>query len=466
MCLNSREVQLYVDMPAAPALNKWLMLFVAVVVTLRVSTGPTANVSFFVLAIFALFGRAQAIHALALCWLFGMLSSGVAAETTLAAVGRYAVFAAAAVSVLIHGGWLMYSVRVSRVTIATVMLGIFLACHSVLFSPIVDVSVLKVLSWTIVTITLFAAWGGLNEEARAQVELQIFAGLVAVLVCSLPLLAVPALGYMMNGTGFQGVLNQPQAFGPTMALLGAWAGARMLDKQRPPWPIVLMVVACLVLVVLSEARTAGLAMVLGLSTAVLVVPWVAHQPMRLMLPGLMSKRFYLVAVAAVIGVALSGAMLTDRIGDYLNKGSRVESTGLVDAYNLSRGNLIDLMLENIELHPLTGIGFGIASYPEAMIVDRDPYLGLPTGASVEKGVFPIAVVEELGFFAAVAVVAWIWMVVRRAGRGGVAALALVMTTLIINLGENIFFSPGGLGLLPLILMTWAGTAKPAQSSTR
>lgn len=442
--------------------SKAVLLMLAVAVTLRLASTSTANLSYFIVAGYALFGRAHVIHALALSFLFSMLSPAIAPEASLAAVGRYAVVAASALSVLMRSGWLgKTALRVGYPTLATLALGALLVGHSVLVSPIVDVSVLKVISWTVVAATLLAAWGSLDDEARNRSAQDIVAGLVAIMVLSLPLLAIPSIGYLRNGAGFQGIFSQPQAFGPTMALLGAWSGARMLAESRPQWRWVLLTGSCLVLVVLSGARTGGLGMVFGLAGAVLLVPALARRPVRVMLPGIRSRRIYLVAGAAMIGALLSGTLLTDRLGEYFSKrGEEVTSIG--GAYQQSRGALITDMMDNIAEHPWTGIGFGIASRPDEMIVDRDPVLGLPTSAAIEKGVFPVALVEEVGLFGAVAVLAWIWMVVRRASRASVTALALVLTTLLLNMGENTFFSTGGLGLLPLILLAWAATAKPMQ----
>lgn len=430
---------------------RYLLLFSGVI-AMRVASGPTANASYLVLAGYALLGRTQAIQALALSWLFSMFNPALVAESTAGSVGRFSIIVAAALSVLLRSGLLGKASRVGVMTMATLTLGLLLIAHSFLVSPIPDVSVLKAISWTLVTATLFAAWGAMNEVDRTRMVNQIFGGLVVVLICSLPLLALPA-GYSRNETGFQGVLGHPQAFGPTMALLGVWAGARLFGEQRPPWLLVLLMGACLVLVVLSEARTAGLALVLGLGSAVVLVPFLSRQPIRRMLPGLGSRRVSLVAGAAVVGVLFSGAVLTDRIGSYIDK--RGGGGGLVQSYETSRGALIDDMLENIRLNPLVGSGFGIASRPDEMIIDRDPVFGLPSGAPVEKGVLPFQVMEELGLVGTLFVLLWLGMAVKRVSRGTVTTLAIVLTVLLLNLGESTFFSPGGMGLLPLILFTWA-----------
>jgi hypothetical protein len=113
------------------------------------------------------------------------------------------------------------------------------------------------------------------------------------------------------------------------------------------------------------------------------------------------------------------------------------------------------MIENIRKHPMTGIGFGIASDPDQMEVGRDPIFNLPVGAPIEKGIMPVAVVEEVGIPGALIVAGWFVLLLRRAARGGIAALAVASTVLFLNLGEANIFSPGGMGLLEIILLAHA-----------
>ena len=96
-----------------------------------------------------------------------------------------------------------------------------------------------------------------------------------------------------------------------------------------------------------------------------------------------------------------------------------------------------------------------------MVISVDPVLGLPVGAAIEKGVLPLAVVEELGIPGALAVLAWIWLLVRRSIKGaGLVPLALLFTALLLNMGEMMLFSPGGMGLLMLVVIGLAASEKP------
>jgi hypothetical protein len=423
---------------------------------LRLASGPTAGLSYFVIAGYALLGRTQAIQALALSWLFTMLSPGIAPAPTAASIGRYAVIAAAALSILLRIKPGESSFRVSPLVLYTLVLGVFLVFHSLYFSAAIDISVLKAVSWTVVVATLFAAWAGLNDDARSTLERQLFGGLIVLVLVSLPF-ALTGTGYLTNGTGFQGILNQPQAFGMTVAFLGGWLAGRLLGSRQPPWRETALLGLCLVLILMSEARTAGLALVLGVMAASVASSRLSGIPVRKMLPGLSSRRLHGLALMAVIGLVLGAPLLSDRLEIYFSK--RSGSTDLLEAADASRGELVDAMLENIEKHPLTGIGFGIASDPTAMKIDRDPLLRLPTGAAVEKGVLPFAVTEELGILGAVLILAWIWMLIRRGAKSGVFALSVLAIVLLTNFGEATLFSAGGMGLLPLILLTWAATGK-------
>jgi hypothetical protein len=143
------------------------------------------------------------------------------------------------------------------------------------------------------------------------------------------------------------------------------------------------------------------------------------------------------------------------INHFITKSGRADVNGVLQAYQDSRGGKIDAMLGNIAEHPLRGIGFGIASDPYFMVVQRDPYFGLPVGASVEKGVAPLAVLEELGVFGAGLVGFWVLRLLTRSARGGLAPFAVCLTALLLNMGEATLFSPGGFGLLPLVLYGWA-----------
>lgn len=431
-----------------------LLLFA---LAMRLASTGTAGFSYLILAGFALLGRTQAIQALALSWLFTMLNPALAPDASAASIGRYLVIFAAAISVAWRGVGNGAGFAVKRISLLTLYLGVLMLVHSWLFSVVVDVSVLKVVSWVVVVLTLLSAWQGLAAEQRVALFDQLQWGLIWLMLLSLPLLAIPSIGYLVNGTGFQGLLSHPQAFGPTVALVGVLVGGRVLGERKPAWRDIALLGLCLVLVVLSEARTAGVAMILGLLGSALLSPVFSGVSRRRMLPGLRSRRFQTVALMAVAGVIVAGPLLAGKLSSYLFK--RSDATSLIAAADASRGALVEKMFLNIQKNPWTGIGFGIASNPASMQVERDPVLGLPLSAQVEKGVMPVAVVEELGVFGALAVLGWLLVVLRRGARSGVPQFAVLITLVLVNFGESMFFSVGGMGMLLLILLAGAVTGE-------
>ncbi len=427
------------------------LCLVVLMIGLRFVPLPGAEASYLALGAYAWLGRLQALQALALLWLFNMLSSGVAPEVPSISSLRFVVFLSAAISVLLRG-----RDRLHVFPLMTIGVGAALVVHSLLFSRVPEVSLLKALSWTMVVTTVFSGWIGLAEAQRSHLSRQLFMGLIAVLIASLPLMALP-VGYLRNGTGFQGILNHPQVLGPTMGLLGAWSMSRMLCVRHPSWFLILLGGASTAVVLMSEARVAGVAMLLGLVSSLFLSPVFAGLQCTQVALGLRSRRVWALVLLAAPVAVFHSPQIGAGISQFLSKSGRAGTTSLFEAYDLSRGPLIAQMQANIHEHPWTGIGFGVASDSGTMLITRDPALGLPVGAAVEKGVAFLAIVEELGVLGAALVGLWMCALLRGAVRSGTAPFAVTLTILFLNMGESTFFSPGGFGLLSLLLLGWAFT---------
>jgi hypothetical protein len=417
---------------------------------LRFAPGVPTTLAYVALAIFALFGRSNAILALVLSWLFTLANPGIVGVGG-GSAERYLVLLAAFVSVVIQS-FRSRIIRIDGFVIVTCALVLFLIGHSVLLSPMVEVSLLKAISWGIAMITSLLAWLGLSDHDRAVIADRVFWVLAIVMLCSLPLL-VTSVGFLRNGSGFQGVLNHPQAFGLAMGTFTAWSAARLLEARRPTWIQVGLTGIGLAMVLMSGARTAGLAIVLAVALAVTVKLLLKAGRVQDFAPGFLTPRFWITAfIGFLAGVGAAGS-LWQAIQQFLVKGTGRRGS-ILDLYDVARGALIDAMMANISNDPWRGIGFGIASIPSLMVVERDSFLGLPTGAAVEKGIAPLAVLEETGIVGFVFVLVWVaWLFVRGA-KGGLASLTVLLMVLILNFGENTLFSPGGYGLLAIVLFGW------------
>jgi hypothetical protein len=428
--------------------------FVLVALVLRFASSTTADLSFGMLALLAMRGRSGAIHAIAMSWLFLMLSPAVAPQAAHGSIGRYLVLLAAAVMLVVQGSSRRASRRPRAVNTATLTLSVFIFYHSLFFSLIVDVSLLKGVSWLLAIVVLMRCWQDLSPVERARSENFLYVLLAAILVLSIPMLAIPQ-GRATNGTGFQGLLSHPQTFGVSIAMLGAWAALKVLAAPRATVAQITMVPVCCGIIVLSEARTALIAVLAGVVAAGFSSRFLSGRRLLEIMPGLRSPQFAIMmffglGAAPIILVALGPTIMA-----FISK--RTDAGDLIEAYQASRGGLIEMMLRNIESNFFTGIGFGIGSVPEQMEIIRDPILGLPVSALVEKGALPFAVFEELGVFGFGLVTVWIGAVLVQCARNGIAPLGLTLVFLLVNMGEATLFSPGGFGLIGLVLITWGLT---------
>ena len=188
--------------------------FIAILARLNPST---AEISFFIIAGYALLGKQQAIQALALLFLFTMISSGIAHDIEHLFLIRYIVMISAFLSIFFRTNFLKYHF----IALYTLGFAVFILIHSLFFSKFEVVSILKIVSWTIVVITLLKAWGELNELEHERMKKWITRFFLFISLSSLPFLLIPEIGYKYNQSGFQGVLYHPQTFGIFIALVAA-----------------------------------------------------------------------------------------------------------------------------------------------------------------------------------------------------------------------------------------------------
>lgn len=442
------------DGRGSPATNRYsrkaLLLF-AVVVALRVASPFTASASYVVVGGYALSGRRQAVEALFVSWLLTMLSEGIAPAPVAGPLFRILLIGFAAGSVFLHPpapATTRAALRPVRVTLA---FGGLVALHSLLFSATPDVSVIKIVLWTITVVTLLSACIGMSNGDYDTLTVTLFGGLIVVFVVSIPLVRT-SLGFLRNGSGFQGILVHPQTFGPAMAVLGAWLAAGVFGAQEMLWRRALLLGGVMFAILLSEARTAGLALLLGVSIAVLA-SLVAKGALRRAARERDKARRRSLMFLTVFSLVAAAPLLSDRVDRYFSKGT--SATSILDAYDTSRGRLIRIMSENIRAHPFRGIGFGVASDTRMAFVLRESSAFSSTTRSVEKGVLPLAVIEELGAPFALAALFWFGVMVTGAIRAGFVQAAVSITALLTNMAESSLFSVGGLGLLLLIALSWA-----------
>ena len=445
--------------------KQWItrsMIFIpAISLFLNLFSPATTILSFFVVAFWALAGRQQAIQALFMSWLLVDLNPGLnAMQLSVNASGRYLVILAAIVSVFLH-----FNVKMKYFVWLSLLLGIFFIIHSLFVSPFPDVSILKSAIFISTFITLLSAWSSLNLFQRTQAEVFIFGGMIVVVLISFAFFVAGIdIGYLRNGTGFQGILNHPQTFGPFIALTLAWIIGRFLSTVDKKYSYLTLIYLCAYLIIASESRTAAGAIFLGVFFSLATILLILRMNVVRVIPRISTNFFkviFFITSALIIGFISLSSFFTD----FIIKKTNHDYEGLVT--ELKEGRIgqgrIELakeMTTNIRKTPLSGIGFGIGSSPREMKIVRDPYFDLPISAPIEKGIMPLAILEEVGILGAILVFSWVAIMFRRAWQSGPTQFIVISTAFMVNLGQNIFFSTGGLGLLVILLVTWSIAPRP------
>jgi hypothetical protein len=395
--------------------------------------------------------------ALFLTFFFTLMNHGLGLPVPAASYMRYAIIVAATFSVFGRGKSSAPVSNSDALLWATAAIVFMMLMHALIISPVTDISLLKTILFGTVALTLLAAWSWQSAAERRLTETMLFHGLAAIAISSIPLVVHP-FGYMRNNVGFQGVMVHPQNFGPAMSVLASVLFGKWLSDRRGGYWIIGLVALCVTWIFLSKARVGLMSVVGGVVGAMVIHAFqsaAARAPEHLRIR---PHRLALLAAACIAAAVFAGPVIATKTVEFIRKG-RDADEALTESAVASRVGLIDRMMVNIQLNPLTGIGFGIASFPEERgNIGRDPFLGLPVLAPVEKGVMPVAIMEELGVPLATLLFIWMAVLGLRSARGGLAPLAGFLAAMFTNLAEATFFSPGGMGLMMLVVISWAATS--------
>jgi len=392
--------------PAA-RISPGLFVVPAVVFILRFLPSPWSDASYGVTLLYALTGRRQAVVALLMLCLLNAATHSFGMPPGLAAIYRHLIVIAAAFSTLVlHGGGVLRT-RYPRLLIGTSIMCLLILLHSSTLSEIPALSILKTTSFMMAILGLFAGWAGLSDSDRRACEAQVWGLFAGLTVLSAPMLATP-LGYLKGVGGFQGLTSQSQTLGAMMGVFAAFLWMSIITRRRLSVGLVLVACLATAFVYLSKARIGMFSLAVGLFAGLVLAPLAAAFDRWRSRPRVRLGRIALVsAVIGVFLIAFAGTVVR-KAGDFLVKyGSADDQTDIGDELYRARGGFVERMLDNVKEHPFTGIGFGVPTGGElAAQIVYDPVFGLPVMATIEKGVMPVAVLEELGYPLATVVFMW------------------------------------------------------------
>ena len=291
----------------------------------------------------------------------------------------------------------------------------------------------------------------LKESQRLQQN--IFLEPLFILLSMLAIFSIPTYfmfaGFAINGRGFQGAMNHPQGFALAMGSLFMLCYYRIISKQPGSFLVnVGFMGLAFVFLVFSQSRTSIFALILSLFLAE-IVGYMRGGKMLFVGRIAMNKYVFLGVIFGICFALLNVDKVKELSNSVLQKGS--DAGNVQEAFAESRGFLFQAAIRNFKENKWFGIGFQVSNGKYGgyeMKVSRDPFFGIPIGASIEKGFLPMAMLEEIGLIGGgIFILILIKVFLTGIGGTGYYAASLFFFSIFVNFGEAVLFSLSGYGLL-------------------
>ncbi len=320
----------------------------------------------------------------------------------------------------------------------------------------VSIALMKLLSFSLITGMIAIAFAILTEDEMESLQ-GWFDNFWYGFILATAFFAVTPYGYLLNGD-LQGSIYNPQPFSVISVFGFVWFSYRYVTCPGRRSLILASLAVLMLFILMSASRTALFAVLVSVLLPAAIFLTLRTRALdaglRLLLsPGALA--IYVTSMAVLMFSTIDvGQIIDDIIRKYEN------TTNVAEAFQAARGRVIYESWLNFLEHPLFGIGFGIPSSLDVTNVTVDPILGLPISSSVEKGNIYSAVLEETGIIGTIFFVAMVIALFR--GPAVVAAsVPILVAGFAVNLGEAIFFSMGGVGLLLWVMFGFAGSFRRA-----
>jgi len=242
---------------------------------------------------------------------------------------------------------------------------------------------------------------------------------------------------------FCGMTFHSQALGPLVAVLFVLIlGDMIFSVRKPDKLMIILLCCCPILIYKTSSRTAMGTMLAGGGFLLWQFMLAKHMNTRWR-----SKVFSVSLLLIVLASALLLCTSSGRqsVTKYMLKsgGYEGQATVSMDELVTTRQGLMDSAMDNFREKPLLGNGFQVS----------EDLIGAGSGgwrsvltAPVEKGVWMTAILEEGGVTGfAIFVVFVVVAIVLLRKRGAYISAALLLTIVVLNLGEFTMFSMSGIG---------------------
>lgn len=359
-------------------------------------------------------------------------------------IGRWGVLILASLNIFFR------TQNFSPLTVWFLLVMGLVVANSMIFGQLPTLSLFKASIYTLGVFGLITGFQHVEDHARFG-DLLFNTFVVIVFLSAVLGVLFPDYAYLRSEyskfNGLRGVLIHPQPHSVYLTMTTVFVLASLFDRKslyRFSAPLIFVFLG-LILMYFTRARISILVFIaaIGISVAMALL-----------------KRSYLDKVKAFfsswIPYVLGGAIaiisivyfntIQQGVIDFIFKNGR-NGYDLAESFQGSRGFLILQQVNNIAANWGTGIGFGVPSTMEGLEIVRDPIFNLPIQAEVEKGMVFLAIIEENGAFVGTLVFVFIFVLLRHGqNKNKLMAFAPIVAGVLVNLGEAVFFSVGGIGL--------------------
>lgn len=440
-------------MPAKlPIKNVLLITILVSALLIALATHPYAPIiTFIALSAWSLLGSKNAIQALSLLVLIKSLNTAIYQFAGPVAVLSWVVVATSGVGIFFES---LKGKNKSHSVISWLLLfTIVVLLESVFFSFYSKVSIFKLLSFSYISIAILL---GFKLTSRQSFDwTPWFLGIwIAMIILSIPVFFIPHIGFYRDAMGFQGILVHPQTFAVFLAPMVAWfAGTLLFSPSRDTYWLYPVFLIALAFMYLTRGRTALVAVFLSF-IVISIFALMSHPGWRRQIrKGFVKPISIVFALTLVTFLSLQPSLIADNANEFILKGEQDKT--VAESFESSRGKGIIGQWNAFIHYPLFGIGFGVSLH-ESFVPVYEPVTGLPLSAPTEKGLLPVTLLEETGIIGSLFFIPFIFVFIKQVVSETDIVLPWVFfSCLFINVGEMVFFSVGGIGLYPLLLMGWA-----------
>lgn len=349
-------------------------------------------------------------------------------------------------------------------------LSVLVIAHSLIASTLPAVSIMKAVSLGVYATTAVVLSTIVVSSDTRKLQGWFLFVIAFTIVVSAPLLPLAA-GTTRNSSGFNGILNHPNAMGVFLGTGVAYWVVVLVVRNRLHWPSIAVAVLGVFELYRSESR-GGL-----LSCSFAIAIWSMQSMLASQsFAARAFSRLFIGATIMVPFVVVFSSRFAQLFESFISKSGRSRSSNIMDSFRASRGGAIEAHIAFFRESPIWGNGFQVVDTRAGTHTEviYDPYWGsIPISASVENGFLYSSILAEGGAVGALVFLGLVLVAAIAAlGRINRVERVIVFAVLLTNMTEATFFSTAGVGgwnwlllSLPIALSSLNGPTSARRSHT-